>query len=155
MFAARCYSSYTLYLAMPRPTWFHISSRASPRTRVLDGMPDPEALPGGLTEADLDYNARAFARTGFRGALNRYRNMDRDWEELARLADARVEQPALFMGGERDSTVLFGSVEPMKASLPNLRKVVLLPGCGHWTQQERPAEVNAELIDFLRRESRC
>jgi pimeloyl-ACP methyl ester carboxylesterase len=122
---------------------------------VLDGMPDPEALPVWLTEADLDYYARAFARTGFRGALNRYRNMDRDWEELACVADARVEQPALFMGGERDSAVLFGSVEPMKASLPNLRKAVLLPGCGHWTQQERPAEVNTELIDFLRRESRC
>jgi pimeloyl-ACP methyl ester carboxylesterase len=81
--------------------------------------------------------------------------MDRDWEELARVADSRVEQPALFMAGERDSAVLFGSVEPMKASLPNLRKVVLLPGCGHWTQQERPAEVNADLIDFLSRESRC
>ena len=123
--------------------------------RVLDGMPDPEALPVWLSEADLDYYARAFERTGFRGALNRYRNMDRDWEELARVADARVEQPALFMGGQRDSAVLFGSVEPMKASLPNLRKVVLLPGCGHWTQQERPAKVDAELMDFLRRESRC
>jgi epoxide hydrolase A/B len=120
--------------------------------RVLDGMPDPEALPVWLTETDLDCYTRAFQRTGFRGALNRYRNMDRDWEELARVANAGVEQPALFMAGERDSAILFGSVEPMKVALPNLRKVVLFPGCGHWTQQERPAEVNAELIDFLRRE---
>jgi epoxide hydrolase A/B len=119
---------------------------------LLDGMPDSETLPVWLTETDLDYYARAFERTGFRGALNRYRNMDHDWEELARVADARVEQPALFVGGQRDSAVLFSSVEPMKASVPNVRKVVLFPGCGHWTQQERPAEVNAELIDFLRRE---
>lgn len=62
--------------------------------------------------------------------------------------------PKGVMSGERDSAVRFGSVEPMKASVANLRKVVLLPGCGHWVQQERPAEVNAEMIDFLRRESR-
>ena len=122
--------------------------------RVLDGMPEPQALPAWLTEADLDYYTQAFARTGFRGALNRYRNIDRDWEELASVGVAGVKQPALFMGGERDTAVLFGSLDPMKASVPNLWKAELLPGCGHWVQQERPAEVNAEMIDFLRRESR-
>jgi pimeloyl-ACP methyl ester carboxylesterase len=61
-----------------------------------------------------------------------------------------VEQPVLFMGGERDSAVRFGNLEGMQAALPKLRKVVLLPDCGHWVQQERPSGVNAELIDFLR-----
>jgi pimeloyl-ACP methyl ester carboxylesterase len=32
--------------------------------------------------------------------------------------------------------------------VPGLRGTVLLPGCGHWTQQERPAEVNEALISF-------
>ena len=122
--------------------------------RVLDGMPEPQALPAWLTEADLDYYTQAFERTGFRGALNRYRNIDRDWEELPGVGAAGVKQPALFIGGERDTAVLFGSLDPMKASVPNLRKAVLLPGCGHWVPQARPAEVNAEMIDFLRRESR-
>lgn len=121
--------------------------------RALDGMPEPPGLPAWLAEADLDYYTQAFVRTGFRGALNRLRNIDRDWrdwEELARVGEPSVEQPVLFMGGERDSAVRFGNVEAMRAALPKLRKVVLLPGCGHWVQQERAALVNAELIAFLR-----
>ena len=118
--------------------------------RALDGMPEPPALPAWLTEADLDSYTQAFMRTGFRGALSRLRNIDRDWEELARVGEPSVEQSVLFMGGEHDSAVRFGNIEAMKAALPKLRKVVLLPGCGHWVQQERPGEVNAELIDFLR-----
>lgn len=115
----------------------------------LAGMPEPETLPPWLTEADIDYYTGQFERTGFRGGLNRYRNMDRDWEELPELAGAQVQQPALFIAGERDGVIAFTSLDGMKANVPNLRKVVTLPGCGHWTQQERPADVNAELIEFL------
>jgi pimeloyl-ACP methyl ester carboxylesterase len=118
-------------------------------SKLLDGMPEPERLPSWLTEADLDYFTAEFERTGFRGGINRYRNMDRDWEELPHLAGAKVQQPALFITGDRDLVRTFSSIEPMKASVPNLRELVTLPGCGHWTQQERPAEVNAALIDFL------
>jgi len=116
----------------------------------LEGMPEPQELPPWLTEADVEYFAREFERTGFRGGLNRYRNMDRDWEELPELAGAKVEQPALFIAGDRDAVLTFTNIEAMKANVPNLRKVVMLHGCGHWTQQERPAEVNAALIEFLR-----
>lgn len=117
---------------------------------VLDGMPDPPALPPWLTEADLDVYTQAFRYSGFRGSLNLYRNLDRNWKELAPFKEVRVEQPVLFIGGERDSAVRFGGVETMRDALPRLRKLVLLPGCGHWTQQERPAVVNAEILDFLR-----
>ena len=115
----------------------------------LEGMTDPEQLPSWLTEEDIDYYASEFERTGFRGGLNRYRNMDRDWEQLPELEGAKVEQPALFIGGERDGVVAFTSMDPMKAAVPNL-KLITLPGCGHWTQQERPAEVNEALVSFLR-----
>jgi pimeloyl-ACP methyl ester carboxylesterase len=67
-----------------------------------------------------------------------------------------VRQSALFVGGTRDSAVIFGGLDAfhaIEAPVPHLRQIVLLPGCGHWTQQERPDAVNAELIDFLRRES--
>jgi pimeloyl-ACP methyl ester carboxylesterase len=37
----------------------------------------------------------------------------------------------------------------MKAEAPDMRGAHLIPGCGHWTQQERPAEVNALLLDWL------
>jgi pimeloyl-ACP methyl ester carboxylesterase len=102
-----------------------------------------------LTEADLDYFTSEFKRTGFRGGLNRYRNMDRDWYDLPQLAYAKVQQPALFITGDRDLVLAFSSIDAMKASVPNLRRMVTLAGCGHWTQQERPAEVNAALIEFL------
>jgi len=118
--------------------------------KLLDGMREPERLPPWLTAADLDYFTSEFERTGFRGGLNRYRNMDRDWEELPQLANAKVQQPALFIAGDRDAVLTFTSIDTMKASVPNLRKVLTLPGCGHWTQQERPAEVTGALIDFLR-----
>ncbi len=76
--------------------------------------------------------------------------MDRDWEQLPELADAKVQQPALFIAGERDGVMAFTSTDPMKAAVPNLKDLITLPGCGHWTQQERPAEVNEALIGFLK-----
>jgi pimeloyl-ACP methyl ester carboxylesterase len=118
--------------------------------RLFDDAPEPERLPPWLPEADLDYYVSEFQRTGFRGGLNRYRNMDRDWEDLAHLASAVVRQPALFVVGQRDPVLRFMRTDAMKTHVPNLRKTVVLPGCGHWTQQERPAEVNREIIEFLR-----
>ncbi len=118
----------------------------------LDGLPEPASLPPWLTPADLDYFVGEFERTGFRGGLNRYRNMDRDWEEMPELAGATVRQPALFIAGDRDGVIAMNpaGIDMMKQSVPNLRDALLLPGCGHWTQQERPAEVNAALIAFLK-----
>ena len=117
--------------------------------KFLDGMPEPDELPAWLSEADLDFYTAEFERTGFHGALNRYRNMDRDWEELPQLAGAKVQQPALFIAGDRDPVSRFTNLDRMKANVPNLRETVVLSGCGHWTPQERPAEVNAALIRFL------
>ncbi len=122
-----------------------------PRTSTMFGDAKmPASLPEWLTEADLDYYVSEFERTGFRGGLNRYRNMDRDWSELARLQGAKVMQPALFIAGQNDPVRGFTRVDAMSGHVPNLRKTVLLPDCGHWTQQERPSEVDAEIIDFLR-----
>lgn len=122
---------------------------------ILDGMPDPETLPTWLTEEDLDVYAEAYGRSGFRGSFGFYRNFGRDWEDLPEVGTLGVKQPALFIGGMRDSAVIFTGYERLQAMVdvvPNLRKIVLLPGVGHWTQQERPDEVNFELIGFLQRE---
>ena len=117
--------------------------------KLLDGLPKPEHLPSWLADADLAYYTGEFERTGFRGGLNRYRNMDRDWEELSHLGEAKVQQPSLFISGEHEAVLEFVSLEGMKAHVPNLRSTVMLPGGGHWIQQERPAEVNNALIEFL------
>jgi pimeloyl-ACP methyl ester carboxylesterase len=120
----------------------------------LTRMVDPASLPAWLTDADLDFYTGEFARTGFRGGLNWYRNIDRNWELLAPFAGALVTVPALYVAGDRDLVVAFRGMDQLIANLskfvPALRGTVMLPGCGHWTQQERAREVNAAMIDFLR-----
>ncbi|WP_428489188.1 alpha/beta fold hydrolase [Rhodopila sp.] len=111
------------------------------------------ALPAWLSELDLDFYAAEFARTGLRGSLNWYRNIDRNWELRAAFAGARVTVPALFMAGSRDPVLAFPGAAEAVANLrqfvPDLRAATILPGCGHWTQQERPEQVNAAMLEFL------
>ncbi|MEV8600895.1 alpha/beta hydrolase [Streptomyces griseoviridis] len=109
-------------------------------------------LPHWLTEAELDVYAAEFERSGVTGALNRYRNMDRDWADLADHHGAPVRQPSLFLGGSRDAstTWLADAIEAYPRTLPGLTASHLLDGCGHWLQQERPDETNRHLIDWLR-----
>jgi pimeloyl-ACP methyl ester carboxylesterase len=126
-----------------------------PRTGgFLTRMSDPPTLPSWLREADIDFYVGEFARTGFRGGLNWYRNIDRNWELLAPFAGAKVTVPALYVAGDRDLVVRFPGADQLIANLnqfvPKLTKTIMLPGCGHWTQQERASEVNAALIAFLR-----
>lgn len=115
---------------------------------------DPDTLPAWLSEADLDFYQREFERTGFRGGLNWYRNIDRNWELLAPFAGAKVSVPALYMAGDRDLVTRFRGMDRLIPNLamfvPRLWRSIMLPGCGHWTQQERPAEVNAAMLEFLR-----
>ena len=120
----------------------------------LRGAEAPAKLPEWLTERDVDFYAGEFQRTGFRGGLNWYRNIDRNWELLAPYAGALVTVPALYVAGVRDLVVAFPGMDQLLANLgqfvPGLRNTLMLPGCGHWTQQERAKEVNAAMIDFLR-----
>ncbi|MCK2239790.1 MULTISPECIES: alpha/beta fold hydrolase [unclassified Crossiella] len=119
----------------------------------LAAMPDPETLPGWVTEADIDAYTEQYQRNGFTGGLNWYRNIDRNWELTAPWQNARITAPALYISGDRDLVRAFYPPEFMDhvlpKILPDLRGVVDLPGCGHWTQQERPDEVNKALLEFL------
>jgi pimeloyl-ACP methyl ester carboxylesterase len=119
----------------------------------LSRMVEPESLPSWLTQGDVEFFAAEFMRTGFRGGLNWYRNIDRNWELLAPFAAARVTVPALYVAGDRDLVLRFRAMDQLIANLskfvPDLRRTIMLPGCGHWTQQERPTEVNAAMIEFL------
>src|SRR5260370_27943132 len=105
-----------------------------------------------LAEADLDFFANEFRRTGFGAALNWYRNIDRFWELTPFLDGARLAQPTLFVAGDKDPVIEFAvnAYQSLEASVPNLKKKVLLNGAGHWIQQELPAEVNWLLIEFLK-----
>lgn len=126
----------------------HFVTRAGGRLR--DRFPAGR-LPGWLTEDDLDFYAGEFERTGMTGALNRYRCMDRDWEDLAAFAGAPVTQPSLFVGGALDAstTWMADAIDAYPATLPGLAGSHILDGAGHWIQQERPAEVNRLLTGWL------
>jgi pimeloyl-ACP methyl ester carboxylesterase len=115
-------------------------------------LTDPASLPAWITEADIDVYVAEFARSGFRGPVSWYRNVDRSWELLAPLAGAAVTIPALYMAGDRDFVAAVNSqfIAMQSAMVPKLRPAIMLAGCGHWTEQERAPEVNAAMIDFLR-----
>jgi pimeloyl-ACP methyl ester carboxylesterase len=111
-------------------------------------------LPDWLGEADLTYFAEVYKKSGFRGGLNWYRNLDRNWELTAPWQGAQIRQPSLFIAGSRDSVItgLIGAkrIADMERVLPNLRQKLIIDSAGHWVQQERAQEVNAALIGFLR-----
>jgi pimeloyl-ACP methyl ester carboxylesterase len=147
-----------------RATFYALSGDMPPSPRNFGMVPrrggilprdlPPPPLPAWLDQADIDFYAGEFVRTGFRGGLNWYRNIDRNWELLAPFAGSRVTVPALFIAGERDPVLAFPGMDRLVPNLanfvPQLRSTIILPGCGHWTQQERAAEVSAAMIDFLR-----
>lgn len=122
----------------------------------LDLMVEPKTLPAWLRDADLEVFADAFKRTGFRGGLNWYRNIDRNWLLTAPFEGAQIRQPALFLVGSRDPVIEgprgAAAIKGMQRAVPNL-KMQVLEGAGHWLQQERPEEINRALLQFLPRNS--
>jgi pimeloyl-ACP methyl ester carboxylesterase len=134
--------------AAPNERWRYVFERGE---KFLDSVVVPKNLPPWLSEADLDFFTGEFKRTGFRGALNWYRNIDRDWELTGFLDAAKLDQPTLFVAGERDAVIEFyaDAYQALEINAPNLVGKVLLAGAGHWIQRERPAEVNRLLVDFL------
>jgi pimeloyl-ACP methyl ester carboxylesterase len=128
-----------------------------PKTaKFMDSMTDPAELPAWLTKEDLEVYVGEFERTGFRGGLNWYRNIDRNWELSAPWQGMKVPVPALFIGGLSDPVVTMGeegegpAVAVLASQCDDLRGKVLIEGAGHWNQQEKPEETNAALLEFLK-----
>jgi pimeloyl-ACP methyl ester carboxylesterase len=145
-----------------RRVLYSISGDAPPETKRLTLEPgkgwlantlDPEQLPAWLTDADLDHMAAEFSRSGFRGGLNWYRNIDRNWELTSPWAGASIRQPALFIAGSEDPVISSGSgaaaVQALPVTVPGLTRTLLIDGAGHFIQQERPQLVNDALVEFL------
>jgi pimeloyl-ACP methyl ester carboxylesterase len=120
---------------------------------IVDAVAEPDKLPGWLTEDDIATYVAEYEGSGFTGPINWYRNLDRNWELTAAWHRTPITPPALYIGGDRDPVVVQQArraVDRLADFVPNLRDTVWLSGCGHWTQQERPAEVNEAVIGFLR-----
>lgn len=133
------------------PNPFGMVSRSA---GLLAPLPDPHDLPTWLTKADLDAYVAAFSVSGFRGGLNYYRNLDRNWQLQASLADVKVNVPALFIAGERDTGLQIPGmteiISAMPTLAPRLREPMFVTKAGHWLPQERPDIVNAAIIAFAR-----
>src|SRR5579859_1286991 len=114
-------------------------------------LANPASLPAWITEADVDVYVAEFTRSGLRGPLAWWRNIDRGWEMLAPFAGAQVTVPALYIVGERDfvAAAFSQDIANQSALVPKLRPPILLSGCGHWTEQERAPEVSTAMIDFI------
>jgi pimeloyl-ACP methyl ester carboxylesterase len=126
-------------------------SARGPDDDMFTGLPNPETLPAWLKETDLDFYTAEFERSGMRGPLNYYRNHDLTWE-LTEGAPTEIQQPAMFVAGDRDGVIMMAAaaLQAMPDHVKDLRINELIPGIGHWTQQEAPDKVNDALLRFLR-----
>jgi pimeloyl-ACP methyl ester carboxylesterase len=120
--------------------------------RFIDTFVIPEKLPPWLSEQDLAFFVNEFKQSGFRGGINWYRNIDRNWEMTPFLDGAKIVRPTVFAAGDRDIVMdmMADGYKNLESHVANLYKKHLIPGAGHWIQQERPKEINELLIDFLR-----
>jgi pimeloyl-ACP methyl ester carboxylesterase len=130
--------------AMPDPANFANDGRG-----FVDRIPEPDGLPGWLSQAELDHYVAEFTRTGFTGGINWYRNFDRNWETTPQLEGAKCELPSLFIGGKLDPVLVMTPPTVGAHALTDHRGDVLVDGAGHWVQQEAPGPVNDALLDFL------
>jgi len=103
-----------------------------------------------LRPEELDHYVKTFERTGFRGGVSWYRNLDRNWETTAHTTGQKVEVPCLMVTAEWDPVLRPQMAKGMETYVPDL-ETVMIEGCGHWTQQEKPAELNRVMTAWLRK----
>jgi pimeloyl-ACP methyl ester carboxylesterase len=120
------------------------------RRGFVERLPQPTQLPAWLSQPELDHYVAEFGRTGFTGGINWYRNMDRNWELTPQLDGAKVTVPSMFIGGADDPVLVMMNPAVMDGWVSDHRGNVIIEGAGHWVQQEKPDEVNAALLDFLK-----
>ena len=118
---------------------------------LTDQFVSPAELPSWLTDEDLNFYVEEITRTGFRGGLNWYRNINRLPAITAPFLGATINQPSFYMGGSTD--LIAGNtpeaISAMQQALGDLRHCEIIEGAGHWLQQEHPTEVNSAMINFL------
>ena len=117
---------------------------------LLSDLPEPDQMGAWLSDEDLAYYVGEFQRSGFRGPLNYYRNLNETWR-LTEGAPTQIAQPAMFAAGDRDGVIMMAAqaLEAMPNHVTDLRTNELIPNIGHWTQQEAPDAVNRLMLNFL------
>jgi epoxide hydrolase A/B len=116
---------------------------------LIERLPEPDGLPDWISEQEVDHYISEFARTGFTGGLNWYRNLDRNWEILADPPSATIAVPAMFIAGTGDPVLGFTRHDRAAEVVTGRYREVLIDGAGHWLQQECPDQINELLLDFM------
>lgn len=115
----------------------------------VERLPQVDGLPDWITEDEVQHYVSEFRRTGFTGGISWYRNLDRNWELMELHGGQKVQPPARFVGGALDPVLVMTPPSTQDGWLADDRGTVIVPGAGHWVQQEKPAEVNCALLEFL------
>jgi len=120
---------------------------------MLDGLVDPDPFPQWCSPADFEVYGEAFDKSGWHGPLNRYRAQPIDANEIGPMPGGQLRQPAAFIGGEQDPVRDFVPDFDMYSLAPlacqDFRGSTIIPGAGHWVQQEAPDETNRALATFF------
>jgi len=114
-------------------------------------MYDPsfDPRPELLSKDEMAAFVESFERTGFTGGINWYRNFTRNWQRSEGI-DQQVRVPGLMVMAEKDAVLPPSAADGMEAYVPDLEKA-LIKDSGHWTQQEKPDDVNRVMLDWLDR----
>jgi pimeloyl-ACP methyl ester carboxylesterase len=117
----------------------------------LTSVSEPYRLPPWMSEEEFQTYVRSFKASGFFGPLAWYRNLDRNWELMAQAQDKIIEVPGLFIVGDKDPVRNYAGAAEAELTrwVPKLAAHHVIPGAGHWIQQERPDEINRLLLGFL------
>ncbi|XP_051630395.1 bifunctional epoxide hydrolase 2 isoform X3 [Manacus candei] len=118
------------------------------RGGLLVGFPEDPPPSRILPGPELEYYTQRFRKSGFRGPLNWYRNIRTNWNWALSARDRKIPLPALMVTAGKDPVLLPSLSKGMENWIPRLRREHL-EECGHWTQMERPAEVNRILLEWL------
>ena len=141
--------SFSLSGDAPKDDWLATRPIEGP---LLDGLTPPPPGPlSFMTDDILDAYTNAFARGGFFGPISWYRNFPADFEQLAAYGDNVIHQPSGFLCGDKEIVLAMipGALDRQRTLLADMRMEMVLPGAGHWIQQERPAQVTEALLAFL------
>lgn len=140
---------YMLRFQQPGVAEAELGADVAASMRAMFAQGAPGGLPDWITGAEFDYYVAEFSRTGFTGGLNWYRNLDGNWATTEHLVGRRISVPALFIAGTADPVMQFTRADRATEIVSGPYRQELIGGAGHWIQQERAAEVNRILLDFL------
>jgi pimeloyl-ACP methyl ester carboxylesterase len=140
------------------PTYYIMNANQNMAETAADFMPGPAEIAANawLPDAELAVYAAEYARTGFQGGLNCYRCRFEPAmvEELRLFGGRTIGLPACFIAGDKDwgTYQVPGALERMQRhAFARMEAIHLVPGAGHWVQQEQPQATSRLLLEFLSR----